>query len=110
VGAAGLSNGHWPNARSMRIGSKTRAAMTSDGVSKAADAPQARIVKRSLSIAGHRTSISLEEAFWRELKALAVRRGQSLAAVVAEIDAARSSANLSSAIRVFLLEALAARQ
>lgn len=59
--------------------------------------------KRSLTIAGHRTSISLEEAFWRALRALAARRGLSLAAQVAEIDAARGTANLSSAIRVRLL-------
>jgi len=62
----------------------------------------ARIVKRSLSIAGHRTSISLEETFWLALKATATRRGLSLAALVAEIDGAREDANLSSAIRVHL--------
>ena len=73
-------------------------------------ASAAGIVKRSLAIAGHRTSISLEEAFWRELKALAERRGLSTSALVAEIDAARQGANLSSAIRVFVLETLAARQ
>jgi predicted DNA-binding ribbon-helix-helix protein len=83
--------------------------MTIDDVSKGA-APRAHIVKRSLSIAGHRTSVSLEEAFWRELKRLAAQRGQKPSALVAEIDAARSSANLSSAIRVFVLEALASRQ
>ena len=69
----------------------------------------AAIVKRSLAIAGHRTSISLEEAFWRELKALAIRRGLSVSALVAAIDAERRGANLSSAIRVFVLEALAGR-
>ena len=63
----------------------------------------ARVVKRSLAIAGHRTSISLEEAFWAELKAIAARRGASIAALVAEIDGARREANLSSAIRVFVL-------
>lgn len=62
------------------------------------------MIKRSLVIAGHRTSVSLEEAFWRELKALAARRRQSVNALVAEIDAGRGSANLSSAIRVFMLE------
>lgn len=64
-----------------------------------------RIVKHSLSIAGHRTSISLEEAFWRALKDIAETRGLSLAQLVAEIDAGRGEANLSSAIRVFALEA-----
>jgi len=60
--------------------------------------------KRSLVIAGHRTSISLEEAFWRELKALAKRRSQSINGLVAEIDANRGPANLSSAIRVYMFE------
>ena len=68
----------------------------------------ARVVKRSLSIRGHRTSISLEEPFWAELRALAARRETSLAALVAEIDAGRGEANLSSAIRVFVLESLRA--
>lgn len=56
--------------------------------------------KRSLAIAGHRTSVSLEEIFWAALKALAARRGLSLAALVAEVDAGRGEANLSSALRV----------
>jgi predicted DNA-binding ribbon-helix-helix protein len=65
----------------------------------------ARILKRSLSIAGHRTSISLEEAFWSALKEAAARRELSIAAVVAQIDGTRApEANLSSAIRVFLLQ------
>ncbi|ACK49569.1 siderophore biosynthesis protein-like protein [Methylocella silvestris BL2] len=61
-------------------------------------------VKHSLTIAGHRTSISLERAFWERLKRIAAERGSSLAACVAEIDAARGSANLSSAIRVYILQ------
>jgi predicted DNA-binding ribbon-helix-helix protein len=69
-----------------------------------ARAPRGGIVKRSLTISGHRTSISLEYAFWRRLKALAAARSQSLSALVAEIDASRADANLSSAIRVFVLE------
>jgi predicted DNA-binding ribbon-helix-helix protein len=64
----------------------------------------AGVVKRSLVIAGHRTSISLEDAFWRELKVLAKKRAQSINALVAEIDVNRGRANLSSAIRVHLLE------
>ena len=63
-----------------------------------------RIVKHSLSIAGHRTSVSLEDVFWRELKAQAQKDGVSLAALVAEIDAGRGDANLSSALRVALLK------
>ncbi len=67
-------------------------------------APRASIVKRSLTISGHRTSVSLEDAFWRRLKALARNRAQSLSALVAEIDASRGDANLSSALRVFVLD------
>lgn len=60
--------------------------------------------KRSLTIAGHRTSITLEDAFWRELKAAATEKGVSVTALVAAIDAAREPAGLSAAIRVFLLK------
>jgi predicted DNA-binding ribbon-helix-helix protein len=65
----------------------------------------ARVIKRSLVIAGHRTSVSLEDAFWRRLRALAAERGLSLNGLAAMIDASRKGANLSSAIRVFVLEA-----
>ena len=68
------------------------------------------IVKRSLTIAGHSTSISLEEPFWQELKRIASLRGFSLAALVAEIDAGRTlmegRGNLSSALRVYVLDAV----
>jgi predicted DNA-binding ribbon-helix-helix protein len=67
--------------------------------------PDARVVKRSLVIAGHRTSVSLEDAFWRRLRAIAAERGLSLNGLAAMIDASRGGANLSSAIRVFVLEA-----
>ncbi len=69
------------------------------------DAASARVVKRSLVIAGHRTSISIEDAFWRRLRAIATKRGLSLNGLVATVDASRGEANLSSAIRVFVLEA-----
>ena len=68
--------------------------------------PAEGVVKHSLVIAGHRTSISLEREFWDALKAIAARRSLSLAALVAEIDAARGSANLSSAVRVHVLRHL----
>lgn len=62
------------------------------------------IVKRSLSIQGHRTSISIEDAFWIALKRIAARKGTSLSQLVAEVDAGRATqANLSSALRVFVL-------
>ncbi len=63
------------------------------------------IVKRSLMIAGHGTSISLEEPFWVALKELAAQRNLSLAALVAAIDAERKGGNLSSAIRLHVLAA-----
>ena len=63
--------------------------------------------KRSITIDGHRTSLSLEDPFWKELGALARARGLSLAALVAEIDHARGgSGNLSSALRLHVLDAL----
>lgn len=70
-----------------------------------------REVKRSLSIAGHRTSISLEPEFWDELKAIAKLEGRSVAALVAEIDRDRApdSGGLSSALRVFVLKRLQGR-
>jgi predicted DNA-binding ribbon-helix-helix protein len=69
----------------------------------------ARVVKRSLVIAGHRTSISLEDAFWRRLRRIAAERGLSLNRLAALIDASRGGTNLSSAIRVFVLEAEGAK-
>jgi predicted DNA-binding ribbon-helix-helix protein len=65
------------------------------------------LTKHSLLIAGHRTSVSLEDAFWDALKQVASTQGSSVAALVAEIDADRGDANLSSAIRVYLLKWLA---
>ena len=70
----------------------------------ATDSADARVVKRSLVIAGHRTSISLEDAFWRRLRRIAAERSLSLNRLAAMIDASRGGANLSSAIRVFVLE------
>jgi predicted DNA-binding ribbon-helix-helix protein len=63
---------------------------------------QPGIVKRSLMIAGHRTSISLEDVFWQGLKDIAAERKMTVPALVAEIDAARPRVNLSSAIRVYV--------
>lgn len=61
--------------------------------------------KRSLSIAGHRTAVSLEEPFWEALRRLAQDKRVPLARLVAEIDAVRGETSLSSAIRLFLLNA-----
>jgi predicted DNA-binding ribbon-helix-helix protein len=62
------------------------------------------VVKRSIVIAGHRTSISLEESFWKALKQIAKQRGETLSDIVAGIDDKRDGGNLSSAIRVFVLD------
>ena len=65
------------------------------------------VKKRSVVLAGHRTSISLEEEFWAALRAVATRRGLSINALVASIDLGRQPGqpgNLSSALRVFILE------
>jgi len=61
-----------------------------------------RLVKRSVVVAGHKTSISLEDVFWTALKQAAERRGISVTDLVTAIDAGRTG-NLSSALRVFLL-------
>ena len=59
--------------------------------------------KRSLTIAGHRTSIAIEAEFWAGLEAMALSSGKSIAAVVAEIDQQRDAPNLSSAVRLAVL-------
>ena len=61
--------------------------------------------KRSVSIRGHRTSLSLEAAFWEELGSIAAERGLSVAALITEIDRTRTG-GLSSAVRLFVLDDL----
>lgn len=63
-----------------------------------------RPLKRSFTIKGHRTSISLEAPFWEALRQAAAERRTSLAALVAAIDASRGEAGLSSAVRVWVLD------
>jgi len=63
-----------------------------------------KLIKRSFTLAGHRTSIALEPEFWDALVQLAQRRGQSLSALIAEIDASRGpESQLASALRVMAL-------
>jgi predicted DNA-binding ribbon-helix-helix protein len=62
------------------------------------------VVKRSIMVAGHKTSVSLEDAFWTGLKQIAGKRQKNLSELVAEIDAQRQLGNLSSALRLFVLE------
>jgi predicted DNA-binding ribbon-helix-helix protein len=71
--------------------------------------PGSALRKHSVTIAGHRTSLSLEDAFWHRLQAIAVARGASVGALIEQIDSARAqrgepAGNLSSAVRVFVLE------
>jgi predicted DNA-binding ribbon-helix-helix protein len=65
---------------------------------------KSQVMKRSVVVGGHKTSISLEEPFWKGLKEIASKRRQSLSVLVGSIDAERSFGNLSSAIRMFVLK------
>jgi predicted DNA-binding ribbon-helix-helix protein len=67
------------------------------------------VIKRSIVIAGHKTSVSLEDAFWQGLKDIAVERRTTLSDLVASIDSRRRQGNLSSAIRLFVLDRFQAR-
>jgi predicted DNA-binding ribbon-helix-helix protein len=64
---------------------------------------KSRVLKRSVIIAGHKTSISLEDAFWNALREIATAQGVTLSILVSTIDSDRQHTNLSSAIRVFVL-------
>jgi predicted DNA-binding ribbon-helix-helix protein len=71
---------------------------------------KSKVVKRSIVIAGHKTSVSLEEAFWRGLKEIAVDRQVTVSDLVGVIDTERQHGNLSSAIRLFVLDHYQARR
>jgi predicted DNA-binding ribbon-helix-helix protein len=62
------------------------------------------VVKRSIVVAGHKTSVSLEEAFWKGLKEIASDRHVTLSDLVSMIDSGRLNGNLSSALRLFVLD------
>ena len=62
------------------------------------------VVKRSIVVAGHKTSVSLEEAFWNGMKEISGLRDMTLSELVGEIDSNRQQGNLSSAIRLFVLD------
>ncbi len=64
---------------------------------------QSPVIKRSIAVGGHKTSVSLEDAFWKGLKEIAADRDVTLVSLVAGIDSERASGNLSSAIRLFVL-------
>jgi predicted DNA-binding ribbon-helix-helix protein len=67
------------------------------------------VVKRSIILAGHKTSVSLEDAFWRGLKDIATNRRMTLSDLVSSIDLDRQQGNLSSALRLFVLNHYQAR-
>ena len=62
------------------------------------------VVKRSIVLNGHKTSVSLEEAFWNSMKEISGEGGKTLSEMVSEIDRNRKQGNLSSAIRLFVLD------
>jgi predicted DNA-binding ribbon-helix-helix protein len=62
------------------------------------------VVKRSIVLAGHKTSVSLEDAFWQGVKEIAAKRRTTLSDLVASIDSERKHGNLSSALRLFVLD------
>ena len=62
------------------------------------------VIKRSVVASGHKTSVSLEEEFWTSLKDIAHEREQTIAQLVSDIDLGRLSGNLSSALRLFVLQ------
>ncbi len=70
---------------------------------------KSQIVKRSIVIAGHKTSVSLEDAFWKALKDIAAGRHMTLSELVGAIDAERRHGNLSSGVRLFVLDYYRAR-
>ena len=65
---------------------------------------KSEVLKRSIVVRGHKTSVSLEDGFWFALKEIADERGVSLGELAAEIDEQRTASNLSSAIRLYVLE------
>ena len=62
------------------------------------------VVKRSVVVAGHKTSVSLEEAFWNSMKEISSLQDMTLSELIGEIDKSREQGNLSSAIRLFVLD------
>src|SRR5436853_5104174 len=90
--SATLRRGKRPRETSTGIGSHRRRPMSSP------------VVKRSIVIAGHKTSVSLEDGFWQGLKQIATERDITLSDLVASIDTDRHHGNLSSAIRLFVLD------
>ncbi len=66
--------------------------------------PNSDIQKRSIVLRGHKTSVSLEDVFWNSLKRIAADRQQTISATLEAVDAERKNRNLSSALRIFVVE------
>ena len=96
---AGLVTAHEPEAGLMKASHK-EAAPALD----ASELLTQGCVKRSIVIAGRRTSVSLEDAFWKALKEIASGRDMNVSELVAAIDSERQQANLSSAVRLYVLD------
>ena len=93
------AHAHWKKRRL-----KNFAGISMRTKSKKENAMKSPVVKRSIVIAGHKTSVSLEDAFWASLKDIAGTRNMTLSELVASIDADRRQGNLSSAIRLYVLD------
>jgi predicted DNA-binding ribbon-helix-helix protein len=65
---------------------------------------KSRVLKRSIVVGDHKTSVSLEDVFWDELRKIAMEQGVRLSSLVSRIDAERQHVNLSSALRLFVFE------
>ncbi|MFZ0111158.1 MAG: ribbon-helix-helix domain-containing protein [Pseudolabrys sp.] len=65
---------------------------------------KSQVIKRAIMIDGHKTSISLEDAFWSSLMEIAHAEGATMSELVAKIDKTRKQGNLSSAVRLFVLD------
>jgi predicted DNA-binding ribbon-helix-helix protein len=68
------------------------------------EAMKSSVVKRSTIVAGHKTSVSLEDAFWNDLRKIATEHEMTLSDLVSKINSDRQQGNLSSAIRLFVLD------
>jgi predicted DNA-binding ribbon-helix-helix protein len=86
------------------VASKPAAIWISIGLKWEKKLMKSPVIKRSIVIAGHKTSVSLEDAFWQGLKDIAALRDMTLSELVATIDTDRRHGNLSSGIRLFVLD------
>src|SRR5262245_32267274 len=96
-----------PNSNCVTIRSLRHSLIVPVAIRRGGETVRSLVLKRSIVIAGHKTSVSLEDEFWKSLKEIAGERGMTLAQLVAAIDGNRQHGNLSSAIRLFVLASIA---